>query len=665
MTKKKGKRGDGEVSRGNNRRDFLTASVALGTAAALTACNKGTEKGSKPAGSASGAKEKSGVGHLSDQVLPGQLDDYYGFWSGGQSGEIRILGVPSMREIKRIAVFNRDPATGWGITDFSKKLLNGMELGDTHHVHLSYKDGTYDGRYVFVNDKANARLARVNIETMETDKICEIPNSQGTHGIFPQRHRTGYVMCNAEFCTPQPNDGRDLDDPKKYFGLHTAIDGETMEVKWQVMVESNMDLAATDYKGLYSFATSYNTEHGTTLEQMMAADRDYMYVFNLKEIEKAVAAGKTMTIGDSKVPVVDARGAAGKDNAYTLRIPVPKSPHGVNIDPTGRFAVCSGKLSPTTTVIDIEKIADAFAGRIKPRDCVVAEPEVGLGPLHTAFDGRGNAYTSIFIDSVVTKWNIDKAIKAYKQPKGEKKIDPIIQKIDVHYQIGHTNASMSETKEADGKWLIALCKFSKDRFLNVGPLHPENDQLLDISGEKMRLVHDEPAYSEPHDCVVVRKDSDPPEADPTAHGRALQDVRAVGQGGRSHAASGQQGGAQGRSLRARLRDQHGAQVRAIRVPREEGRHRAGRPDQHRQRRGSDARLLHEPPRRHLRRQSPGHAERHVRRRQARHLLVLLPLVLPRAASRDARADDRRSLIPANTGPERRGAPGSTLHPLVT
>jgi nitrous-oxide reductase len=506
MTKTKDKTGDVDEARGNNRREFLTASVALGTAAALTACNKSGQKAAKPAGSASGAKEKAGVGHLSDEVPPGQLDDYYGFWSGGQSGEIRILGIPSMREIKRIAVVNRDSATGWGITDFSKKLLNGMSAGDTHHVHLSYKDGTYDGRYVFVNDKANARLARVNIETMECDKITEIPNSQGTHGIFPQRHKTGYVVCNAEFCTPQPNDGRDLDDPKKYYGLHTAIDGETMEVKWQVMVESNMDLAATDYKGLYSFATSYNTEHGTKLEQMMAADRDYMYVFNLKEIEKAVAAGKTMTIGDSKVPVVDARGAAGKDNPYTLRVPVPKSPHGVNIDPTGRYAVCSGKLSPTTTVIDIEKIADAFAGKIKPRDCVVAEPEVGLGPLHTAFDGRGNAYTSIFIDSVVTKWNIDKAIKAYKQPKGEKKIDPIIQKIDVHYQIGHTNASMSETKEADGKWLIALCKFSKDRFLNVGPLHPENDQLLDISGEKMRLVHDEPAYSEPHDCVVVRKD---------------------------------------------------------------------------------------------------------------------------------------------------------------
>ncbi len=481
------------------RRKFLKVAGAAGIAAGAGVVMSNRTLLAKP-------KVKAGEGKQNNEVMPGQLDDYYGFWSGGHSGEVRIIGVPSMREIKRIPVFNKDVATGWGTTNESKKFLRGRTSGDTHHVHGSYKDGTYDGKYLFVNDKLNNRMARIRTDYMQVDAIVDVPNIQGAHGLFPQRYpKTQWVVLNSEFQSPVPNDvsnKKAFNDPQEYFGMHTIVDAERMAIVCQIMVDENLDLAATDYQGKYSMTTSYNIEKGVTISEMLASDFDYMLVFSWEKIRKALREGKHKTVNGVKV----IEGRKGKSD-IALRIPIPKNPHGINISPDGKYAVCCGKVSPTVSVVALDRIDDAFAGKIKPEDCIVAQPYVGLGPLHTTFDGRGNAITSIFIDSTNVKWNIDKAIDAENRGEEAKKENPhIVDVLDVHYQVGHIMATMAETKEADGKWLVSLNKVSKDRFINVGPLKTENDQLIDISGNKLRLVHDSPAYLEPHDCIMVRRD---------------------------------------------------------------------------------------------------------------------------------------------------------------
>lgn len=484
-----------------NRRDLMRTGVVAGAGAAAGF------------GGSSLMQQEGHATSTDHFVEPGEKDEYYGFWSGGHSGEVRVVGMPSMREIRRIPVFQRDGAVGYGHDEKTKQVLeeggdlssrHGLEWGDSHHPILSESGGDYDGKYLWINDKGAGRMARINLKYFETDAITDIPNMQACHGCAVQSPDTKYVYGVGEFRAPVPNDGTDVDNPDKYWSTFAALNPESMNVEWEVRVTGNLDNADCGKEGRWAFATGYNKEAAFKVEGMTRDDRDFLKAFDIDAIETALDNGNYETVNGVKV--LDGRKGSklnSGDTPIVHYIPTPKSPHGCDVTPSGKYVTASGKLSPTVTIIDIGKIPEVD----NPEDAIVGQPKVGQGPLHTTWDGRGHGYTTLFIDSKVAKWDIEEAVNA---KKGSTK--PVKGKVTVHYSPGHTQAAEAETTDPSGDWLVSLNKLSKDRFLPVGPIHPDNDQLIDISEDGsdteagMELVADHPVHPEPHDCVIAHRD---------------------------------------------------------------------------------------------------------------------------------------------------------------
>jgi nitrous-oxide reductase len=328
---------------------------ALATVATLSSCNKSSTAQNERAQNASNT-----------YVAPGEKDEYYLFYSGGHSGQVFVAGIPSMRHITTIPVYAPYPATGYGFDEESKKMMGDYTWGDVHHPALSQTASKYDGRWLFVNDNANNRVARIDLRDFKTHQILgPIPNSSGNHGSSFVTENTEYLLVASRFSVPLPK-GRvaDLNDYATEFnGMVSAlkVDPKTgeMSVAWQIITPPfDWDLASTG-KGPssgWAFWTSYNTEmaHDVLEANSTQKDRDYSAIVNWRAAAQAVAEGKAQMMAG--VPVLDPAKVPG----ILFFLPVGKSPHGVDTDPSGKWLSYGGKLQPAVTVVNIEKLLAAI-----------------------------------------------------------------------------------------------------------------------------------------------------------------------------------------------------------------------------------------------------------------------------------------------------------------
>jgi nitrous-oxide reductase len=467
-------------------------------------------------------------------VAPGDLDQYYMFSSGGHSGQVYVYGLPSMRHIATVPVFTPYPATGYGFDDDTKAMLGTLTWGDVHHPALSETKGEYDGRWLFVNEM-NGRIARIDLRDFKTKQIFgPVPNVSGNHSGAFVTPNTEYAMMGTRFSIPIPK-GTYAPIEKyatEYKGVLAAVKIDPasgqMSLGWQILMPP-FDFDLGDAGKLVSegwmFWSSYNTERASGKLEVTSTqrDRDYIAAVDWRAAEKAAAEGKGDLIGG--VRVIDPRKVPG----LVYLIPCGKSPHGVDVSPDGKYIIGSGKLQGVTTAFNFEKIQTAIRNKdftgdedgvpiLKYESVKDAEVQVGLGPLHTQFGTDGFAYTSLFVDSAITKWKLGTW--------------EVVDKVPMSYSIGHLATAEGDTVSPDGNYMVGLNKLSGGRHLNVGPSQPESSQLVDITEEKMKLLYDAFTEPEPHYAQIVKADKlKPIEVYPkeeNKHPLAVWDVKQAG-----------------------------------------------------------------------------------------------------------------------------------------
>jgi nitrous-oxide reductase len=516
-----------------NTKRWLTwgAAAALAIAAALSGrCAPSAPKAKK---AAVGASDLA-VAAQKVYVAPGDLDEYYLFASGGHSGQVYIYGVPSMRHLSTIPVYTPYPATGYGFDDESKAMLNGLTWGDVHHPSLSETNGDYDGRWLFVNDM-NGRVARVDLRDFKTRQIFgPMPNISGNHGSAFVTPNTEYSVLSSRFSIPIPKGTAAPIDKyaTEYKGVIAAvkIDPKTGEMSQGfeiLMPPFDYDLgdAGKKVSDGWLFFTCYNSERATGKLEVTSTqrDRDYIAAVDWRAAEKAIAEGKGDMIGGVKV--LDPKKVPG----LVYLMPCGKSPHGVDVSPDGKYIIGSGKLQGVTTAFNFEKVQTAIRNKdfmgeedgipvLKYESIKDAEVPVGLGPLHTQFGPNGECYTSLFVDSAITKWKLGTW--------------EVIDKVPMSYSIGHLCAAEGDTVSPDGKYLVGLNKLSHGRHLSVGPSQPESSQLVDITEEKMKILVDAFTEPEPHYAQMIKADKLKPievyQKDENKNPLAVWDVKDAG-----------------------------------------------------------------------------------------------------------------------------------------
>ena len=196
-----------------------------------------------------------------------------------------------------------------------------IRWADVHHPNLSETKGDYDGQFLFVNDKANARVAVVDLADFATKQIVPNPLAASDHGGAFVTPDTDYVIETSQYPAPLGREYAPLAQYKdKYRGVADLLEVRPREGPHRP-VEELGDRAAALHAGPRRRRQARQRRLGVhQLLQHRDGDRrhargqaarssparrqndmDFLHVINWKKAEELVKAGKTKTIAGMRV----------------------------------------------------------------------------------------------------------------------------------------------------------------------------------------------------------------------------------------------------------------------------------------------------------------------------------------------------------------------------
>lgn len=389
----------------------------------------------------------------------GAQNEYLAFFGTGVSGRLAVVGMPSMKILKYVAVFSAEPWQGFAFDDESKAIIKASSreeieyaFGDSGTPALSLTQGKHDARAVFLADASNGRIGLVDLLEYETKQIVSHPFFRNSTTDLAVTQDTKYVTQTSAAA---------LEDGILGATFWRFIERENDEHKIFLIDPASSFTVLLSGKTQSSPATGKGESDGLAFS-VSKSDKTYLNVFNWKNAERLLTLSATKNNGHL---TIDEKSAL-KDQVLS-RIELPEGSERVIVSGDGKYAVITNKDSSSIQMFEPKQL---LQGKISLQNV-----DVGGASVDAAFTGK-NVYVSVYSPGQVVRIGLaDKKVK---------------DTLKLNFSAGKIFVPEGDTNAAQDNYAVVMNLSPLNRFTPVGPQTGLSAQMIEVKGDKMLPVYE-------------------------------------------------------------------------------------------------------------------------------------------------------------------------------